>query len=334
MQGAGAVRAVHALERCCEIETARVKDASFVLCILFVLVAVGCGGQGAILPSATPTTVSGYARPVLASSELVVGKERFVFGLVDSQTGQPIPDEAQVSIQFFKVHDDGTATKVGDATPIFRSKNLPAGVYVAHTTFTEPGQWGALMTIRRQDQPPYQVKANFEVKADSTVPMIGEPAPLSKNLTVKDVQSPDEICSAKPHDDMHDLTIAEAVRSGKPSVILFAAPGYCPSFTCGPDLEMVQTLQAKYAGRANFIHIESPNEIQNHTHLGPVDPNHHQQPGHQGVDKPQVETAREWGLKTEPWLFLVDSKGKIAARFEGGLTIDEVEPELVQVLGR
>jgi glutathione peroxidase-family protein len=63
-----------------------------------------------------------------------------------------------------------------------------------------------------------------------------------------------------------------------------------------------------------------------------VDPQHHQQPGHQGVAKPQVETAREWGLKTEPWLFLIDKEGKIANRFEGGLTIDEVEPELLKLL--
>ncbi len=303
--------------------------------ILLALLAVGCGQQPSSLSAvagSTPTAEPGYAQPVLASSELVVGKERFVFGLVDSRTGQPISDVPEVTIQFFKVHDDGTATKVGDAAPIFRSENLPAGVYVTHMTFTEPGKWGALMTIKRQGQPPYQVKANFEVQSDSTVPMIGEPAPPSNNLTAGDVHSLDEICSAKPHDDMHDLTIAEAVRSGKPTVVLFAAPGFCPSFTCGPDLEMVQALKAKYGGKAHFIHIEAPNEIQNHTHTGPVDPQHHQQPGHQGVAKPQVETAREWGLKTEPWLFLIDKEGKIANRFEGGLTIDEVEPELLKLL--
>jgi hypothetical protein len=44
------------------------------------------------------------------------------------------------------------------------------------------------------------------------------------------------------------------------------------------------------------------------------------------VLRPQVATADEWGLKTEPWLFIVDEDGKLASRFEGGLTIDEVEP--------
>jgi hypothetical protein len=95
---------------------------------------------------------------------------------------------------------------------------------------------------------------------------------------------------------------------------------------------MTQKLKAKYGDKANFVHIEAPNEIQSHTHTGPVDPNHNQEEGHRGVAKPQVQTAQEWGLKSEPWLFLVDKNGNIADRFEGGLTIQEVEPALVKIL--
>lgn len=283
-------------------------------------------------PGATVTVdIQAAPKPALASSELVVGNERFVFGLLDPQSGEPINDAPKVEIQFFKVHDDGTATKVGDATPIFRSENLPAGVYVVRTNFTEPGKWGAIMTITREGQEPYRVRANFDVNADSAVPMIGEAAPKSVNQTVKQEKIGD-ICSAAPADDMHDMTIAEAVESGKPTLILFAAPGFCPSFTCGPDLELVQNLKSKYAGKVNFLHIESPNSIQTHTHEGPVDPNHRQVEGHYGVLKPQVKTAEEWGLATEPWLFLIDKDGKIANRFEGGLTMDEVEPEFQKIL--
>lgn len=315
---------------------------SVVFIAIFLLLASGCGeattpSTSVSVPSAsTPSTsAAGTAdslpQPVLASSELVVGQERFVFGIIDPKTKQPIQDVPDVSIQFFKVNDDGTATKVGDATPIFRSKNLPTGVYVVRTSFDKAGNWGALMEIKREGHEPYQVKANFQVSSQSTVPMPGQDAPKSENMTTKDADI-DEICSSKPHDDMHDLTIAAAVTSGKPTLILFAAPGFCPSFTCGPDLELVQTLESQYRGKANFIHIESPNEIQNHTHTGKVDPNHNQEAGHQGVAKPQVQTAKDWGLKTEPWLFLVDKNGKVMERFEGGLTLDEVQPEFEKLI--
>ena len=313
------------------------------LAALLIMLAAGCGddGKGVIpvsttAPTIAPTTGAGgeRAKAVLATSEMVVGDERFVLGLLDPKTGQPINYVPEVNIQFFKVNSDGTATKTSDATPIYRSENLPAGVYVSRTMFSEPGQWGAIVTIKPQGSESYQQKLDFEVLQHGTVPIVGDPAPPSKNQTVRDpdIKSIGEICSAQPPDDMHDMTIADAVKSGKPTVILIAAPGFCPSFTCGPDLEMVQKLKQKYGDKANFIHVEAPNTIQNHTHTGPVDPNHHQEPGHQGVDKPQVKTAEEWGLKSEPWLFFVDKDGKIADRFEGGLTYDEVEPRLAKVL--
>jgi hypothetical protein len=35
--------------------------------------------------------------------------------------------------------------------------------------------------------------------------------------------------------------------------------------------------------------------------------------------------VREWNLPTEPWVFLVDAKGVIRAKFEGALSVDELE---------
>jgi hypothetical protein len=39
----------------------------------------------------------------------------------------------------------------------------------------------------------------------------------------------------------------------------------------------------------------------------------------------------EWGLRTEPWTFLVDGAGVIQARYEGGITFAELEPALEQL---
>jgi hypothetical protein len=304
----------------------------YLFVVLFASLALaGCGDSPSASVASTPTpppfsSNSGIARPVLASSEILTGPDRLVFGLVDSESGNPISDIPSVTIQFFKVNADGSATKTGDATPLYRSENLPVGVYVVQTNFTEAGSWGLLMDINRDGQEPYQVKSDFEVISDSALPMRGEAVPHSLNDTLQSVGDITLICSAVPEDNMHSMTISDAVQSGKPTVVLFAAPGYCPSFTCGPDLELVQTLKSKYGDKINFIHIESPNSIQNHTHTGTVSAEHRQEEGHQGVLRPQVATAEEWGLKTEPWLFVVDKDGKLTSRFEGGLTIDEVEP--------
>lgn len=307
--------------------------------IAALMLAEGCGdgsgtnSNGAPPPSSTVATGEvKIAKPILAVTDLVVGRNRFVFGLVDETSGQPINDTPNVTIQFFKVNNDGTATKMSDATVVAHKDNLPAFLFVAQAEFTEPGEWGALLTIERQGQRAYQTRLQFPVVADSRVPSVGEIPPLSRNQTIKDDPTLDNICSAQPHDDMHNLTIAEAASSGKPTLMLFAAPGFCPSFTCGPDLEIAQRLKGKYGDKANFIHIETPNQIQSHTHTLPVEPNHRQNPGHYGVLLPDVKTMEEWGMQSEPWIFLLDKDGKVAARFEGGLTIAEVEPELAKLV--
>ena len=319
----------------------QIKQLSRLIAFISVaalLLAAGCGdGAGTNQPPAPSMTPASegeakIAKPVLAVTDLVVGHNRFVFGLAEETTGQPINDVPQVTVQFFKVHPDGTATKMSDASVVAHGENLPAFLFVAQADFTEAGDWGALLTIQREGQRSYQTRLEFKVVADSAVPMVGEVPPLSQNQTIKDDPTLDYICSAQPHDDMHNMTIAEAVKSGRPSLLLFAAPGFCPSFTCGPNLEIAQALEQKYRDKVNFIHIETPNTIQDHTHTLPVDPNHRQQPGHYGILMPDVKTMQEWALQSEPWIFLLDSQGKVASRFEGGLTLDEVEPELAKLV--
>jgi hypothetical protein len=40
----------------------------------------------------------------------------------------------------------------------------------------------------------------------------------------------------------------------------------------------------------------------------------------------------EWNLQTEPWIFVVDGKGIIRAKFEGLTTAHEIEVALQQIL--
>ena len=41
---------------------------------------------------------------------------------------------------------------------------------------------------------------------------------------------------------------------------------------------------------------------------------------------------REWSLPTEPWTFLVGADGKIAARFEGTVSVLELEQSVREQL--
>ena len=43
---------------------------------------------------------------------------------------------------------------------------------------------------------------------------------------------------------------------------------------------------------------------------------------------------QEWGLRTEPWTFLVGADGKIVDRFEGAVSVLELEEAIDSELAR
>jgi len=46
-----------------------------------------------------------------------------------------------------------------------------------------------------------------------------------------------------------------------------------------------------------------------------------------------AQAVVDWRLQTEPWIFLIDSKGIIQSRFEGPTATDEVKAAIDQLLG-
>jgi hypothetical protein len=145
-------------------------------------------------------------------------------------------------------------------------------------------------------------------------PAVGSPAPRSRNLIARDVKDLREIdTSLKPDPRLHQVRIAEAIAQGKPQLIVFATPQFCTSRMCGPVVDIVRTLLPTYGKRVAFIHQEIWQDF---------------------AEKKMFSTVEEWRLDTEPWVFVVDGKGIIRAKFEGLVTVLEIEDALQQILTR
>jgi hypothetical protein len=187
------------------------------------------------------------------------------------------------------------------------------GVYVAHPTFDEAGSWGVEVTATIKGKKFDPVGAAFTVLEKGMSVAVGAQAPRSETLTLKDVTDVAEIdTSDPPIGDMHVMTIAQAVTSGKPSVIVFATPAFCLSRVCGPTKEVVDELFQQYRGKANFVHVE-PYDLKR---------------ARSGEGLFPIKAATEWGLQSEPWVFVVDTKGIVAAKFEGVVSMDELKAVL------
>lgn len=285
-----------------------------------------CGAPSASTPAAEPpanplikptANPAAPMTPILATSELAIGRNRFVLGLIDPRS-QPITT-GSVLVEFFKVNPSAnTAEKRDEAQAAFRSLDTPQrGTWVAPIQFDVEGPWGAQITHTLPDNPePRVARLSFQVLPRFTAPGYGEPAPKSRSLTLADVDGDaSRICSNVPPCDMHDLSIADAIAAGdKPLVILFATPAFCTSATCGPALTVVQRIkqQPAYAERATFIHVEVYE--------------------HPFGEFKRVQAMQEWQLPSEPWLFLVDRQGNVRERYEGAASAEEIEPPLTALV--
>jgi hypothetical protein len=97
------------------------------------------------------------------------------------------------------------------------------------------------------------------------------------------------------------------VLSKQPVVLLFATPALCQSRTCGPVVDIAEQVRAQNGRGVTFIQ----QEIYQNNDPGPNGDNY----------RPQVLT---WHLPTEPWAFVIDRRGRIAARFEGVFSVGEL----------
>lgn len=134
-------------------------------------------------------------------------------------------------------------------------------------------------------------------------PPVGAPAPRIHTPT----SPPASLASVDtrvPPDSLHSVDFANVV-GRKPILLVFATPRLCMSRTCGPVVDEAQQLEATYGKRVAFIHME-------------VFKNNQVEQGY----RPQLKA---WGLQTEPWVFAVDRRGRIAAELEGPVSVSEIQ---------
>ena len=289
-----------------------------------------CAGGAATAPGLAPQAGGGL-QPVVTTSELVVGQNRLAFGLLKEHQ---LLDEADVVVRVYELHGQQARLKAQMRAPYARLEVVEQGkrvhvhpdgtrhvhneatdvqgIYVTQVTFERPGAWGLEVLARQGDGPVAMSRFTINVLAAPRTPAPGTPAPRSHNLIASDVQDLRQIDTSDPPDPrLHQVRIADAIAQGKPQVIVFATPKFCTSRVCGPVVDIVRTLLPTYGTRVVFTHQEIWRDDAAHKFF---------------------PTVVEWDLQTEPWIYVVDGKGVIRAKFEGPTTAREIEAALQQIL--
>ncbi len=312
--------------------------------LVIALAVIGCGGESE--PNTAPTpSASDFPDPAgktleqiaqegnqadiaVAPTESVfsTGKNRYGFGVFTVDGDQK--DDAQVALYASKPGKPAIGPFPAEARSLvtdgaYTSQTTsgdPGAAKVVYTTevdFPSDGRWQMLAMIRNEDGSfEYSAAPPADVGRPNDIPDIGDPVPGVHTPTADDVGGDlSEIDTRQPPDDMHDTDFADVVGK-EPVVLLFATPALCQSRVCGPVVDIAEEVKNQRPDDAAFIHMEIYND---------------NQPDANEPDNNARSQVTDFGLMSEPWLFVIDSDGKVSTRIEGAFSADELNEALEKV---
>jgi hypothetical protein len=188
-------------------------------------------------------------------------------------------------------------------------------IYVAHFVLRDPGTYWLLAEPEGGAEDVQAIGNVVVVRAGTAGPPgIGERAPASDTPTLRSVGGDTARLTTRVPPDVTLLehSVAESLADGVPFVVTFATPKYCESRTCGPVVDVVEDVARRSQGSGvRFIHVEV----------------------YEGNDPARGYNRwlQEWGLETEPWTFVVGADGRVKDRFEGPVSVRELEAAVDKV---
>jgi len=317
-----------------------VRRWTIVLLASFAALFAACGGAS----DETGWGAQGIARsqegapavPIVANSPFGIGPNRLSIGLIDDGA---LLSDADVTLRVYQLaelpEDEPKVARLraehvatprsivvtsdhlhGDGT-VHVHESPKSTVFVVNVDFDASGWWGVELDVVFDGERHEGIRASFWVGQKSSEPSVGDVVPRSAQRTMRDVANVSEIDSSDPPNPLfHELTIAEALETGKPVVVAFVTPAFCQTRFCGPVMEeVILPAWAEYGDAVEFIHIE-PFDLE---------------AARRGVLNP-VPTVEEWGLLSEPFVFVLESDGTVAAKFEGIMEVEEIGDALDAVL--
>jgi len=308
------------------------------LLLLPALAVAACGGDGGESGSAQPADPppppkvdfpSGQGKTIRAlranlnegavfspaMSVLRVGENRFAFALFDTARAQIEPDAVAVYFSQTngrRLRGPFVARKESlRVDPRFMSRQTQADLegvqtfYVADVKVPKAGRYTFTALAQIDGQMVAASQIGMLAGAEGGPPDVGERAIRVHTETLEDVGGNLEQIDTRipPAAELHRSDFAD-VLGKKPVVLMFVTPQLCQSRVCGPVADVGLQVRADHPD-VEFIHQEvwRDNDVQ------------------KGLRPP----VAAWRLVTEPWTFVVGRDGRIVERFEGAVSVRELD---------
>lgn len=273
--------------------------------LVITIVLAACGEE----KSDTPATTDETAEVILGNTSLTPEENRLPFVL--RQGVQRYRDAKIINVKARDMSQQGEPTIWEGRAEVFRDADGP--YYVVYPEITHAGQWLFEFTVETGSNRSFQVSEVTEAFDAPLGLTVGQAAYPSETITGAGLEKLEGVITTDvtPNPAYYQQTVAQAVTSGKPSLIIFATPELCTRNLCGPVVDSLDPIYDEYQDQLNFVHVETYN-----------------------LETGQkVPAIAEWGLVLTPWLYLVDADGTIAYRVEGVFSAEEIAPYVEELLG-
>jgi hypothetical protein len=285
-----------------------------VLALVGCFIAAGCGGSSS---ADQEEPVAGslealWRAPgedvaiVAGSGDFAPGPVRLTFLVVDGQGRLVTRPTARIWLSrglkarpYARTTARSEPIGVGEVEP-----GEAKAIFVTHFTVKKPGTYWVLAEPVGGRK--IQAVGNVVVRKKTLAPDVGDPVPATQTPTLATAPLAVLTTAREPDRELYRHSIAENLRDGRPFVVVFATPKFCTSRTCGPVVEVVSAVRQRHAAaELDFVHVEI----------------------YEGNDPAKGENrwVREWKLPSEPWVFLVGADGRVRARFEGPVSVRELD---------
>lgn len=274
--------------------------ASAVVGIPMMSLLTACGGSSDTTSGATPDGFDPEA--ILAArwipTELGPGRQRLPLSIGDAAgLTQEGPDRLVAKI--VSLDDDSVVVEqlVADRRSLGEG-TIPFWTF--RSALDRPGFYSLVV-----DGGPVEGAA-FQVQdpADLSVDRIGDALTGFDTPTFDDSRGVEVVCTRQPEPcPFHDLTLNEALATGRPVVYLVGTPAHCQTGVCGPVLEQMIDLAEELGDAAVFVHADVYADRAATTVA------------------PAVQAAR---LTFEPTVFVTDASGVVVDRLDAVWDADEI----------
>lgn len=277
----------------------------------------------------------------VASFDLVVGKpQRFQVGIVDDRD-ELVLVGGSVAVAFRYLGDGkGAETRppsfdsVASFVPLAGQQALPpdvrpefrpdiTGVYrTDRITFPASGFWELDVSVIGRS---LRAVASFEVGTTSAVPRPGDRAPATQNPLPGSSDVPIRAIDSRartsddsvPDTELHRVSIAEALATSTPLIVVISTPTFCQSRFCGPITDALSAIARSAPATVAFVHLEVWQNYEA-SKLNPA--------AQEWIDPSRTREGNE------PWVFAVDRNGLIVERFDNVASDADLRQTVSQIL--